>query len=359
MAKKKPEKRQTILFRVDGNPSVGLGHVMRCLSIADAAKSRNIESLFVSADDSVASLVKKRGFCHLVLGTDYRNLIGEVNLLNMALESTKVDLIVVDSYYATNTYFDKLRLVAPVAYLDDFGRERFSADVIINYNVSASAETYELLYGMPSSATHLILGSRFAPLRKQFIGSRALMLNKSVENIMVLVGGSDKERMALRLAKGIGTSDFADSEMTFHFVLGSMDPDLDTMLDFESRYEWLVVKIDVDNMAGFMQSMDLAVSASGTTLYELCACGVPTINYCLSDDQIAPAQAFSQLGAMLFCGDYRSPQKPVDGILKAISMLCENDEMRCSFATAASRCVDGNGAQRIIGEFLKLGVIGR
>ncbi len=86
-----------LLFRADGNPSIGAGHVMRCLSIADAAMDKSIESIFVTAGDEFANTIRNRGVRHIVLGSAYRNMDDELPYLIQIIDDEQPVALIVDS----------------------------------------------------------------------------------------------------------------------------------------------------------------------------------------------------------------------------------------------------------------------
>lgn len=103
-------------------------------------------------------------------------------------------------------------------------------------------------------------------------------------------------------------------------------------------------------MASLMQTCDLAVSAAGTTLYELCALGIPSVSFALADNQLAAAKAFDEAGAIPWAGDIRTaPEKVMDAIRSFVTSmsLSKAYPARLSAHKAMRGLVDGNGALRI------------
>ena len=110
-----------IVFRADGNPAIGSGHIMRCLSIAEAIRRRGGECAFITADSACGELIAA-GFDWRVLNTDYRRMDYELPALRRQLRSLHARKLVVDSYYVTEGYFEELSNDVPVVYLDDLMR---------------------------------------------------------------------------------------------------------------------------------------------------------------------------------------------------------------------------------------------
>lgn len=104
-----------IYIRADGNTAIGMGHVMRCLAVAEAIAKLDCPPLvFLTADEMCYELIEDRGFCVFSLETDYREMLGEMPQLERVLDR-RSDLVFVDSYYATNEYYLALGKLARVA----------------------------------------------------------------------------------------------------------------------------------------------------------------------------------------------------------------------------------------------------
>ena len=152
-----------ICIRADGGQELGLGHIMRCISIASAIKSAGEEVCFILADENPVEFLRTRSLRYYVLQSDYRQMEEEIDRLAPVLEKEKPNLILVDSYFVTEEYMIQLRRFAPLAYLDDMGVISFSADILINYNIFADYDMYR------EKAKQYLLGVAYAPLRTEFV----------------------------------------------------------------------------------------------------------------------------------------------------------------------------------------------
>ena len=112
----------------------------------------------------------------------------------------------------------------------------------------------------------------------------------------------------------------------------------------------IVIHSKVTNMSALMQTCDFAVSAAGSTLYELCATQTPAITYILADNQIPSAQGFEQYKLMKCIGDlrYLGKSRLIDMLLRELAVYADNYEERMRMAQEQRRLVDGNGAERIL-----------
>lgn len=350
-----------VLIRADGNSLIGTGHVMRCLSIADAFKRKDIEVIFATADDSMKSIIEDRGFSCFVLNSDYRNL--ELDLKNIQFEEliTRTDSIIVDSYYVSKLYFDKLRnltktdnsdeTITKIIYLDDLAEAVYPVDYLINYNIYADRKKYESLYYSKEYETKFIVGPQYAPLRREFSEGR-IVIKEQVKSILVMTGGADTQHTSLGLIKALKEyhSKLTDSiaETCFHFVIGAMSKDYEIILNEVIGINNIVIHKNVKNMATLMLNSDIAVSAAGSTLYELCACGVPTITYILADNQVKGERAFRESGAMISIGDIRMNDDYTEKIIDSLVDLAQDYEHRKEMSEKQISISDGRGADRIV-----------
>ena len=165
-----------ILFRADANSSIGMGHVMRCLSIADAFPSHPTilprgkkDIKFVLADDGVAELIKDRGYEPIVLHTDYSDMDSEIPVWEELADSIDADLLIVVSYYVTPSYLTWLKEnIGTVAYIDDVLSFPYPVDVLVDYNAYANELSYQTLYEGCEKKPEFLLGVEYAPLRSMF-----------------------------------------------------------------------------------------------------------------------------------------------------------------------------------------------
>lgn len=331
-----------ILFRADGNKEIGTGHIMRCLSIADALNSLGETCVFVAADANMKDLINARGYACNILGSDYSNMDLEVNAL-FRLDSFKsAQMVIVDSYYASDDYLYTLSAHKKTAYINDYLTLRPVA-ANINYNVFADSDKISNREEGIKSVE--IMGPKYAPLRREFQDLKAIEIKEVAGNILFLAGGSDPLHVALNFAKEI-MNHLDDNH--FNIVVGSLSEDLEAIKDIADDSKGRIeVKHNVCDMKSLMVSSDLAVSAAGSTLYELCACGVPTINYILADNQKLVSESFRDKGVMLSAGDVRDNPLFYENLYSMINDLSKDEKKRRELSERAHCLVDGNGAARL------------
>lgn len=370
---------QLILIRTDANSRIAGGHLMRCLSIAGACLRLGMKVwLLISDRESEAfaqSLLTSPNLSGLSLrrlpNADYRELERElvslpqvlteiVNRENLTYDST---VFLLDSYFAVPTYFTALKSFTggqmKTAYLDDLRTLDPAVDLVINYDVisESSLPQYQNAYRRAGS---LLLGASYTPLRPQFENTddflREDTLREKVTNILVTTGSSDPchlcADMAWRFA-GLQTAGSNLNGTRLHLVIGRYNEDRERLFSLQKKLPFLQLHENVSNMASLMKSCDLAVSAAGTTLYELCAAGIPSVSLVMADNQLACAKAFGDSGVLPCGGDIRTDREQVlQAVFSFMTDMSCNYEKRKTAHAAMKRLVDGNGALRL-GKALK------
>lgn len=124
-----------IAFRVDTNETVATGHFMRCLSIANALKKSGNEVVFITADDTGKGFAEAQGFFAISLGTLWNNMVSEYVYLEKYITENNIKKIIIDSYYVTAEYLQKLSNITDIFYIDDIFAFRYQVNTIINYNI--------------------------------------------------------------------------------------------------------------------------------------------------------------------------------------------------------------------------------
>lgn len=365
------------VFRADGNTTIGLGHVMRCMSIADAAVDIGHDVCFVLADDSVVELVRSRGFITFVLGSDYNDMESELDLWSAIAEDAfgcGEIILVVDSYYVTEKYLQELGHMrfgndrtCRMIYVDDLATFAYPVDVLINYEFFADRDVYEALYRESQcDMPEMLIGPKYAPLRKMFMGVESREQSKEVRDVLISTGGSDPYHLMLGVMSELESRklSFMDSpkmrngflcECTYHFLVGGMNEDRDAIREMASEMPFVEVHEDVSDMKSLISSMDIVVSAAGSTQFEVCACGVPMVAYSLADNQIPAMDALVERGLAVSVGDLRcfadsgdSEGSAAEVILNALEELAGDYEKRCEMGRRMQELVDGKGAKRCV-----------
>ena len=373
-----------VVIRADANSKIGMGHVMRCLSVADALLKRGEEVLFVTADDTPVPLLTKKGIPYRVLHTDYVDMEAELPKLWNALSELpqgpgvpeaalpqKNTSILVDSYYVTEKYLAALKKRITTIYMDDIYAFSYPVDMLINYNIYGEEMGYEK--DAAFADTKLLLGTEYVPLREEFSAGAGYAqsrkeLSAETENvtpaedrlhqtaeqgrtadggILITTGGSDSFNLAGQLLMEAMKYD-ALKEKEYHVVSGSLNPHIGELQALAQKHENIHIHCNVTNMAELMAESEVALSAGGSTLYELCAVGVPVIAFSFAENQERLVQTFVKRGIAQYGGNYRTDgNKMIQNTIAGLETLLEDKNLRSEYRKKARTLVDGKGAERI------------
>lgn len=349
-----------IIIRADGNARIGAGHLMRCLTIAEEIRDKD-SVVFWCADEASAELAGSRGYSVHVLGTDYREMLSELpqweawaQRENKSAESTR-PTILVDSYYVNAEYLQALRAYGRVCLLDDMQQRAWPVDGVINYNAFARRESYEQLYAgqgkrSGTEKTALYIGPAYVPLRSQF-NRREYQVREQVKEILITTGGGDRENIAGQILERI-----QEEACRIHVVSGPYNPHGAQLAKYAAANPRVEVHRQVTEMAELMRQCDLAVTAGGTTVYELCALGVPFICFSYAENQEALAEYAGRQGIGWNAGKYhREPEKVLEHIAELARKMMTDGVGRREMSRKAGALVDGGGARRLA-EMLEKGL---
>lgn len=332
-----------LYIRTDMNNIIATGHVTRCLSIADAVKSLGEDTTFILADEQAVELISGRGYQYIVLHTKWDDMESEISSLLNIISEKNMKRILIDSYQVTKNYLKKLQERLEIYYIDDLNAFHYSVDAIISYEINWEACLYHENY----RNTRLYLGPQYTPLRKVFINCIKKEIKPKVEKLLLLSGGTDSYNFLESTLERIKRENYQQIVV----ICGHYYPDYE---GFCKKYEaetniWIYKS--VTNIEKYMIDADVAISAGGMTLYELCACGTPSISYTMADNQLEAVHTFAKMKMVDYAGDIRK-ENVVDRIKDYLERYSSNQKLRQERSLRMQQLVDGKGALRIAEELL-------
>ena len=330
-----------------------MGHMMRCLSIADGAVRSGISVTFIVAEDGSAEIPEEKGYETIVLGTVFDDLESELSLMRKIIEERAVSVLLVDSYFVTEKYLGALSALTHVAYMDDFYEAVWPVQTIINYSVNASELPYEKDY----QGVQRLIGCNYMPLRPEYSlvtgvygGTPVVHTIKSgVKEILVTSGGSDEHHFLLGFIKQAGKQGFLKG-VHITVIAGKFNEDLRLMKEEAAALKnsmWITVYDSIPTLRDAFLKSDIAISAGGTTLYEIAATGTPGICYIMADNQKKNAEGFYKGGYLEYAGDLREDGF-YNSLFEKLESLMANTYRRQDMSQKLRKLVDGRGAERIV-----------
>ncbi|MDD5176144.1 MAG: UDP-2,4-diacetamido-2,4,6-trideoxy-beta-L-altropyranose hydrolase [Sterolibacterium sp.] len=342
-----------VAFRVDASSAIGSGHLMRCLALADLLREHGTETLFVTraAEQPWRALLRQHGHGVSALSSDSDDPAQDAKETRAALmDGNWPDWLVVDHYGLDSQWEAALRTsCGRIFAIDDIGRPH-DCDLLLDQNVLDNPESYR--DQVPANCRRL-LGPGYALLRREFREERARLRHRNgrVHRVLISFGGSDPTGETEIAIEGFLASDLANGKASVDVVLGSANP---RQKELRLRYEGhshLHVLGQSDNMAELMASADLAIGACGSTAWERCCLGLPSIVINIADNQASIAKALILAGA---AQSIDTSKRKSSEITDALELLADNPVRMNAMSKAALGLTDGQGVIRII-EHLSLG----
>lgn len=334
----------TILFRTDANGAVGAGHLMRCLALAEAFRKSGRRPFFVTKETSpeMRRLIRGRRFGEVVLPA---NLSADTEGALMAAMTSARDAqgIVVDRYGLPASYLSSLRRLRPewaVLQFEDLGTPLKGVDLVLNQNFYAT----RAFYRRAPAGVKFLLGPRHAVLRPEFLSRKpAARGSKDVRRVVVTAGGGNQPKAMSLLVRCVA-EEAPGAEVTV--VSGFTKVLSRSRLPAGSRVR---ITGPVKNMAALLRRSDLAVSAAGTTLYELSYLGIPAVCFVLADNQKDNARSADRAGVAISLGNIESASE--NSIRRAVRRLVLSSSERAKMRRKQLKSVDGRGPQRVVAAF--------
>jgi UDP-2,4-diacetamido-2,4,6-trideoxy-beta-L-altropyranose hydrolase len=337
-----------IVFRVDASLKMGIGHVMRCLTLADEFTKQKHQVTFICRElvgnliqlieknYSVVTLPKIKMFQS---DNFYLNWLGTTQE-DDAQQTIKVlpenaDYLIVDSYALGEKWHKELRSsIKKIMVIDDLVDRQFDCDILLNQNLGTKQQDYQ--NKVPNDC-QLLLGCEYALLRPEFNELRDKALDKrkktaKIKNILISLGGSDKENLTYDILQDIS------NEFNITVVLGGSSPHNDIIKDYAKNSKNIHVIIDANNMAELMLETDLAIGAGGSTSWERCCLGLPTLLFTTAKNQVLIAQNLEKLGAVKVVGNLKSE----------LQSLVNDFSLWHKMSNKAQKICDGLGIERVV-----------
>jgi len=333
-----------LVIRVDASVEIGTGHVTRCLALAQAWQDAGGRTVFAVAESPSAIRARLSLESLEVVDLSCTPGTAEDASLTVALaQERRSRWIAVDGYRFGSDYQRDLKAAGSrVLFIDDYGHAPpYSANVILNQNVSASAE----LYADREPQTRLLLGPHYCLLRHEFAAWRDWKREVSplCHRVLVMMGGSDPENLTARVIEALCQ---AGLDLQATVVAGGSNPHFPALQNAAAHSGLKITLLqDVANVAELMAAADVAVSAAGSTCWELCLLGLPALLLDVAANQTALAKELDRSGCAIHVGDRTVS---ANKIAKELQRLCGAHELRHSLSRRSRELVDGKGAARVV-----------
>ena len=345
----------TIAFRVDASEEIGSGHVMRCLSLAAEMSRLGLQVAFICKlhRGNLISHIQGLGYQVARLPVDggddgvlpHSSWLGSTQetdaaLTEKALIGLQIDMIIVDHYGIDQTWHRFLRgSCKKLMVIDDVVDRGLDCDILLNQNYGRGISEYNsLLKGEPSP----LMGPKYALLRPEFHEFRTKSLIRrrqvtKVTRILISFGGVDRENKTLQILEALAGIDLK-AITAVDVVLGAAAINADSVEAFLQKFPVQARLLrNVANMAELMYQADLCIGAPGSSSWERCCLGLPSIQLVQARNQLEVARALSSSGLALTLSDINVLEKAIEQVEKNYSQM----------SAAGAAITDGKGAKRV------------
>ncbi len=347
-----------LCIRADAGPSMGIGHLMRCLALAQAWQDRGGAVTFVTATGEPALLSRliREGFAVHELkalpGTDADAGETLAAAAKAAAGMAGSGWLVVDGYQFPTNYLRALKagnygLLA----VDDLATiDLQAADLVLNQNKQATAG----MYAGRVASSHLLLGSSFALLRREFLLARETVpeamasppRNGDARDVVITLGGGDPANVTGRVLELL--AGFRDRRLRLTVIVGPANAHLVALRDSAAQLQPahdVALLMDPPDLPALLARADVAISAAGSSCWELACLGVPMLLIVTADNQRPSAAALAADDLAIVLG-WHAGLLATD-LLPRLRTLLMDPSARHRLSRAAGQLIDGRGAGRV------------
>lgn len=336
--------RGHLFIRADGSTRIGMGHLMRCSTLANG---------WVKAGGGATiATVDSRKFAELKSCVDAVNILeisaqhpdpSDLYLTNNLIQQLRPTWTVVDGYHFDSAYQTSVHAISKrLMLIDDCADlDGYRADLVLNQNIDSHQLTYpkNTVERFLLGPSYSLIDERYEPWR-----NKPRTAPQFVENILVTIGGGDPDNQTNKVIDALAR--IVTPPINVSVIVGPFNPhaqSLERVITQNSRFRSLK---KVKNMAELMSYSDLAVSGGGSTCWELAFMGVPTCVIVTAENQRRIAMGLDREEFAKNLG--QSEDVTVEAIAKSVTKLMSNQNLRQSMSDNGRRLVDGFGLQRVL-----------
>ncbi|MBS0331297.1 MAG: UDP-2,4-diacetamido-2,4,6-trideoxy-beta-L-altropyranose hydrolase [Proteobacteria bacterium] len=334
----------TILFVVDAGPDVGGGHVMRSLTLAGALADQGAACLFVAppaVDAILAAFAPEAPQAPAASGL--------LDDLAAAAAGQRFDAVVFDHYGLAEGDHRAIAKGKPTLVIDDLADRPLGADLLLDSGPARRAEDYT---GLTPDHVRLLLGPQYAPVRPEFAALREQALGwrgEPVGRVLVSLGLTDLDGITGRVVERLRPK---VNDVGIDVVLGEGAPSLASLSKIARRDTRISLHVASPHMARLTAEADIAIGAAGSSTWERCVLGLPSLMVVLAENQREAAAAVAERGAALVVD--AAADNFETAFDRALMRLLTDEGLRRGLAAASADLCDGLGAPRAAEVFLKV-----
>lgn len=345
-----------VVCRADASHHVGVGHVMRLLTLANALRAKGGDANFLmrAHPGHLAEFVESQGFETELLELNDDSSLGDsieadAEATVEAVRHFNADWVVVD-HYATDAKWES-RIPCHVLAMEDMANRSHNCEILLNQNLSAEVRDF---CTMAPECTCFLFGTKYALLRPEFAALRSKALKrrngKEIRELLVTMGGTDQPNATGATLKRLSEIALPDN-LHVNIAMGPTAPHLEEVREMADSLD-VSTKVwpGNANLAELMVTADMAIGAAGSTAWERCALGLPTITVVLAENQRESALALERHGAAKVVD-----LENLDEFRTCFFEIAENEKLYRAMSDSAAEICDGLGTNRVIDRMYEYG----
>ncbi|MDT8903911.1 UDP-2,4-diacetamido-2,4,6-trideoxy-beta-L-altropyranose hydrolase [Anaeroselena agilis] len=293
-----------IAIRADASTAIGIGHLMRCLTMAEELKEKSCRVLFISRrlPDNAAAAIRAKHRLRLLPDDlsweEDAELTGDI----LRRESFRTDRLIVDNYRLDARWETSLRPYSgKIMVIDDLADRPHDCDLLLDQNYYRDAENrYD---GLLPGHCRRFFGPRFALLRREFREARKRTAPRDgkIRRLFVFFGGTDPTGETLKTLTAL--REWCRPDIAADIVVGGDNPRREEIRQACATLPQATFHCQIDNIAALMAHADLAVGTGGTASWERCSLGLPALLVVAAPNQAEVAANLHAAGAGWLLGD--------------------------------------------------------
>ena len=338
-----------LIVRADASVAMGTGHVMRMIALAQAWRASGGRVVFLCSDITPAleQRIREEGFQREKISAtpgSADDLEATMAVVSRIATGGPPIAVALDGYqFSADFQLGVKKTGCRLLVVDDYGHaDAYHADFVLNQNISAREE----LYVRRDEDTKLLLGPRFALLRREFVDHCGWLrtIPDEAGKLLVTLGGADADNVTKNVIDAL-----SDSGLEVKVVVGGSNPHLPGLLQASEAATVGKTRVELvtnaSDMPSLMQWADMAVAAGGSTCWELAFTGLPSLFIILAENQEDNSLELERRGFGICIG--RHSDFEADRFRAAINRLADDTALRTEFAARGRDMVDGLGAHRV------------
>lgn len=335
-----------ILIRTDVNKKVGIGHLMRCLTISRVWKQKGGKVIFFlsSLSSAMQQFLEPYQLDVRTHKVEPGSKQDAERTLTLAHE-LQADWVIADGYWYGPEFQKTVASgAARLMLIDPLGAPQHNtAQIIVNANIYAS----EGYYRQRSQDAILLLGPKYLPLRPEFAESTPSFKDTSAapKNILISLGGGDPDNVTSQVLRSL--ADFSDN-LHLTAVIGPANENWQSLNEFaqNSDADRITLLKSPYNMPELMAQTDMAILAGGSTVWEAMYMGVPVILLSYAENQLRVVNKLKEMGLALYAGHFNGQIPPT--FRRHCKTMLQDSHLRRQLSEQGRQLIDGRGSERII-----------